>query len=176
MPRDDGADVCSDGGAGSQKNGTCKKYVDAHLHPLFLSLAASVSRRVPLSLPFSSRSPLTPRAQLRSIEASSEDEGQDDPSSPHADSPRSDSETAPAAPTVKSREMEILEEAMAAAESSLAGLQADLHSAQVLLECGTWLMVFGGCLHSLRTAPSHAPLGAVPGAAAAAGGASAPSG
>lgn len=124
---------------------------------LLAFLSHSPSPRVPLSLPFSLRSPLTPRAQLQSIEASSEDEGQDDPSSPRADSPRSDSETAPAAPTAKSREMEILEEAMAAAESSLAGLQDDLHSAQVLLECGAWRMALGACLHSLEP-PRHTPL------------------
>jgi hypothetical protein len=71
--------------------------------------------------------------QLQSIEASSEDEEQESPPTPPVDSPRSDSEMPRPPPlVVKSREMEILEEAMAAAESTLAGVQADLHSAQVI--------------------------------------------
>jgi hypothetical protein len=80
---------------------------------------------------------------LKSIEASSEDEEQDDDgeegeeqqSALADDSPRSDSEKSRPPPPTKSREMEILEEAMAAAESSLAGVQADLQSAQVIRVC-----------------------------------------
>ena len=74
---------------------------------------------------------VTRHTQLQSIEASSEDEEQEAPSTPPVDSPRSDSESAPPPPPAKSREMQILEEAMAAAESSLAAVQSDLHSAQV---------------------------------------------
>ncbi len=72
-------------------------------------------------------------AHLQSIEASSEDDERYDPSTPPGDSPRSprsDSESTPPPPPAKSREMEILEEAMVAAESSLAAVQSDLLSSQ----------------------------------------------
>jgi hypothetical protein len=71
-------------------------------------------------------------AHLQSIEASSEDDEYTLSTTPMESprSPQSDFESAPPAPPEKSMEMKILEETVTAAESLLAGVELDLHSAQ----------------------------------------------